>query len=417
MKTWVYSWLVYPFLYSIAMLLGVGNRKIRDTLRLRAWKDFLGLRFNVGEPIDYWVHVASHGELEYAIPLLTELGRRERRVLITYYSISAKIPVEQLRERFENVSLVVPLPHDGLGLMREFVALARKQGVRCLLLLKYELWPGVLWECNSRGIKVILVDALKPSWFHRRLLHKLDGIFSGYESEILSLPHKNVRVLGDTRVERVLERISRSESQMESILPKETLTALAATSTLVCGSMWPPDTRVVIEAIRLLKDKGIVVNLIWVPHELDQVERIRAETALSKLGYQVQSADQSGALPGKSIAVIVMKKGILAELYHLGKLAYVGGGFGSGVHSVWEPALTGAYVACGPRTERSPESRELQKHGRLLEVIGPSQLAEWLGERISLLRDKRVTTPNSLEELLSKHLGASSRIIEACERM
>src|SRR5579871_6605160 len=168
MKTWLYSWVIYPVVYAVAFLVGLAKPKVRDTLRLRAWKDFLSLRFNAGQPIEYWVHVASAGELEYAIPILKELETRGKRVLVTYYSISARSAVEGLPKTLKNVSLVVPLPHDGLGLMAEFVALVHKQGVRRLLLMKYELWPGLLWECNKQGIRVILVNALRPSWFHRR---------------------------------------------------------------------------------------------------------------------------------------------------------------------------------------------------------------------------------------------------------
>src|SRR6266478_3949472 len=104
MKTWVYSWIIYPILYSVAMCVGIVNKKVRETLKLRSWKDFLSLRFNAGQPIEYWIHVASHGELEYAIPLLRELERREKRVLVTYYSISAKVPVEQLPNMFRSCS-------------------------------------------------------------------------------------------------------------------------------------------------------------------------------------------------------------------------------------------------------------------------------------------------------------------------
>ena len=149
MKTWTYSWIIYPLLYSLASLLGMVRPKVRDTLRLRSWKYFLSLRFNAGQPIEYWIHVASYGELEYAIPVLRELEARGKRVLVTYYSISAKVPVEALPKSFKNVSLVVPLPHDGLGLMREFVALVRRQGVSRLLLMKYELWPGLLWRASA----------------------------------------------------------------------------------------------------------------------------------------------------------------------------------------------------------------------------------------------------------------------------
>ena len=208
MKTWIYSWIIYPFVYSLALVFGLFRPKVRDTLRLRSWKDFLSLRFNAGQPIEYWLHVASQGELEYAIPILRELEVKKKKIIVTYYSISAKNAVEQLPEQFKSVSLVVPLPHDGLGLMREFVALVRAQGVRHLLLLKYELWPGLLWECNRQKIKVFLVDALKPGWFHRRLLHKLDGIFSGYTDEIKTVSHGNIQVVGDTRVERGREACS-----------------------------------------------------------------------------------------------------------------------------------------------------------------------------------------------------------------
>lgn len=422
MKTWTYSWLIYPLLYCVASLVGLVKPKVRDTLRLRSWKDYLSLRFNVGQPIEYWIHVASHGELEYAIPILHELARRGKRVLVTYYSVSAKRPVEQLPLSFPNVSLVVPLPHDGLGLMREFVALAHRQGVRRLLLMKYELWPGLLWECNARGIKVVLVDALKPSWFHRRLLHKLDGILSGYSSEIESVSHPNARVVGDTRVERVLERVESSEARLETVVGKSFRDRLETKPVLVCGSMWPPDTKLVLEALGLFRARGRDCHVIWVPHELEAGEAQKAAEGFGLLGFKVfriEEADQAlKSLSGEPLASIVMKKGVLAELYRLGCAAFVGGGFGSGIHSVWEPALTGAQVACGPRTLRSPEASELRSRGRLERVETPEQLCEWFEK--TLRQGRSETTVDGvpgLQALLKEHMGAAKRIIQVCEEM
>ena len=133
--------------------------------------------------------------------------------------------------------------------------------------------------------------------------------------------------------------------------------------------MWPADNKLVIEGLRcLVKSKGASFNVIWVLR-LDADEAGRVRIQLGELGYRVVDIDGASegldGLSAQPLAVIVMKKGIFAELYQLGQAAFVGGGFGSGVHSVWEPALCGAQVACGPRTDRSPESRELAKCGRL----------------------------------------------------
>lgn len=392
------------------------NSKVRDTLRLRSWKDFLSLRLNAGEPIEYWVHVASAGELEYAIPIFRELEKRKKRVLVTYYSISAKKPVEQLQHVFSNVSLVVPLPHDGLGLMKEFVSLVRKQGVGRLLLMKYELWPGLLWECNAQGVKVVLVDALKPSWFHRRLLHKLDGILSGYKSEVETLNHAFVKVVGDTRVERVIERVGAGEKKLREIIPGGLRAILASKPVLVCGSMWRGDNRLVLSALEQYRKTGGACNVIWVPHEIDESECNEMTKKFKSIGYRTVSFDDvesaSKVLSDEPVAVIVKKKGVLAELYRLGQFAFVGGGFGSGVHSVWEPALAGAFVACGPKTMRSPESRELCSRGVLTRVETPSQFLELI---FKYLNKQEPINKVNLDELLEKHLGASKRIVEMCE--
>lgn len=423
MKTWIYSWIVYPLGFSLATLIGIFNRKVRDTLRLRAWKDFLSLRFNAGQPIEYWVHVASAGELEYAIPILEEIGRRQKKALVTYYSISAQRPVESLPQKYSCVSLVVPLPHDGLGLMREFVRLARAQGVRSLLILKYELWPGLLWECKAHDIKVLLVDALKPSWFHRRLLHKIDAILSGYSSEIEEINHRNAQVVGDTRVERVLQRFENIEGKLGNVLQPALRDALSRLPVLVCGSMWPADTKLIQAALGEYKRHGRHCNVIWVPHELDADNARKAQQAFAALGFMVReindatkSSDPVNGSVSGPLALIVMRKGILVELYRLGQAAYVGGGFGSGVHSVWEPALAGLTVACGPRTERSPESLELAAQQMLTRVQTEQQAASWLEKNLApSSADLRVKSEQRLTGVVSRHAGAARRIIEVCE--
>jgi 3-deoxy-D-manno-octulosonic-acid transferase len=164
----------------------------------------------------------------------------------------------------------------------------------------------------------------------------------------------------------------------------------------------------VLEGLKRLVDSGRPRDVIWVPHELDESEAKRARLAFASLGYEVRDLDQRGGLSEKPLAIIVMKKGILAELYRLGGAAFVGGGFGSGVHSVWEPAIAGARVACGPKTDRSPEARELQARGLLSEVDRGEAFASWL--------DSARSSETGIEDLLAVHRGAAKRIVEICER-
>jgi 3-deoxy-D-manno-octulosonic-acid transferase len=435
-KTWIYSWIIYPLGLSIARIIGLFSSKVRETLKLRAWKDFLSLRFNVGEPIEYWIHVASQGELEYAIPIIEELKNRKKRVLVTYYSISAKRGVEQLPSQYFNVSLVVPLPHDGLGLMKEFVSLVASQGVKRILLLKYELWPGLLHECRRLGIKVILVDALKPSWFHQRLLHKVDGILTGYSSEIESVTHRFTKVVGDTRVERVVQRTKQGNSKLSSVMPSSALDYFRKRPTLILGSMWPKDTDAVTQGLALVRQQlgYCPVNLIWLPHELDKGFEAQARRAFTALGYKTVNIDAvtsekdlwnnnptDDSLRTSPVALIVMKKGFLAELYTLARLAYVGGGFGTGLHNVLEPFLAGALVCCGPDTDGSPEAHVLASQSVLLTIKNPDEFAQWLISSVKRIgSDESAQTKQKvsavIDSILKEHLGASERIIEVCEQ-
>ena len=387
---------------------------MRRTLRLRFWKNYLGLRLKAGVPMRYWIHVASSGELEYAIPLIEDLKRRGEQVLITYYSISAKAPVEKLPEYHPNVCLVVPLPHDGLGFMREFVSLVKQQGVEHLLLMKYELWPGLLWECGANGIRITLANALKPSWFHRKLLHKIDHILTGYASEATGFLHRSVTVIGDTRVERVKQRLS-AAGVVERELGASITGRMQRGNLLVCGSIWPEDLTLIAPNLKAAREQGF--NVAMVPHEIGTPLSRAAYRAMAEAGFDALLVDATTSLPppvgdtSKPLGLVVDRKGFLVELYRHALCAYVGGGLVRQVHSVWEPALAGAWVACGPRRQRSPESYELESRGRLRVLQSPDDFRRWLEECSG-----RGKAQDPMEdEALSRHQGAAARVMDYLE--
>lgn len=409
MKTWIYSWIIYPIIFSIAYVIGNFNQKIRRTLKLRSWRYYLSLRSNVGIDIEYWIHVASQGELEYAIPIIEEFSKYNKKVLVTYYSISAKESVEKLSSQYSNVSLVVPLPHDGLGLMRDFVKLLKKQGVKNLLLMKYELWPGLLWECNSNRINVLLVNALKPGWFHSKLLHKLYAIISGYESELLNIDHPNKIIAGDTRVVRVKNRIEKSI--LHKTYPK-LFSQLNKNRTIVLGSMWPKDTEVIMEALTKINN----INVVWVPHELDIGILNKTEILFKKNNFDTVILENDNDIEklkmiNQKTAILINKKGFLSEIYKIAKLAYVGGGFGKCIHSVWEPAINNCFVLCGPNIDRAPEAQELKRINILENIKNSNECLKWLEKHLD---EKIVFDMSALSTLMSTHFNAPKVIVDYC---
>ena len=404
---------------ALAWLWGRFNPKVRRTLRLRAWKAHLSLRFRAGTTMEYWIHVASVGELEYAIPLIEELQRRGKGVLVSYYSISAKTRVEALPEQYRNICLVVPLPHDGLGLMKDFVHLLHQQGVRTLLLMKYELWPGMLWECQARRIRVVLVNAIRPGAFHRRLIHKIYAIYMGYASEAVGLHHPRISIIGDTRVDRVLERVGGAAGVLEQKLGHAAV-EMKAQPLFVIGSLWPTDY----DVLRATLQETVVMRKNWgiavVPHEIDSGLDLKVAHDLLRMGYAVTYMDAAGSrvFPTEDTARyqgprawVVNRTGILAELYSLAVCAYVGGGFNENVHSVWEPALSGAWTACGPKRGKSPESFELEAAGALTVLQDSTQAWGWLEQRMAQGRASTLFT----DGLSRRHRGAAKKVIEKLE--
>jgi 3-deoxy-D-manno-octulosonic-acid transferase len=286
--------------------------------------------------------------------------------------------------------------------------------------MKYELWPGMLWECQAWNIRVVLVNAIRPGAFHRRLLHKIYAIQVGYASEAEGLVHPRISILGDTRVDRVLERVNGAAALLESKLgPVAAL--LRKQPTLVAGSIWPADFDVLRPALReaLVLKKGW--GLVLVPHEIESGFEQKMAQELLTMGYNVFMIDGAGCHrisgPGNTPhegppAWVVNRMGILVELYRGATCAFVGGAFSENVHSVWEPALSGAWTACGPRRGKSPESYELEEAGALTIVQDSTQTWGWLESRMAQGRPDPAFTAG----LSQRHQGAARKIIEELER-
>ncbi len=330
-----------------------------------------------------WIHAAS-GEFEYAKPVIRLLKERhpETPVLVTYFSPSFQKQVES----FEGVTLACALPLDLKGPLQHFIKNYRP---RILLIARTDLWPEMLAQAKYAGIPTVLFSATfgRLSFLQRLIksfaLKNVDRVFcvSDIDTENLrALPTPPPgETLGDTRYDQVLERLRK---------PKEHKPfAHFKVPTLVAGSTWPEDENELLQACANFIQEGRL-RLILVPHETTK-EHIRflcSELERLKLPFERYS---DVAIPSAPV-VIVDVVGILAEIYQLGDLAFVGGSFRRSVHSVMEPLATGLLTAVGPYHHNNREASEFMKieaaHGltAVTELRSSEALSHWVERALAL---------------------------------
>lgn len=360
-----------------------------------------------------WVHVSSVGELEQARPVIEFLQARGHDVVLSYFSNS----VPKVVRDWSFVRFADYLPFDSPADMKELMSIVRP---KALVLIRYDVWPNHVLAAEALQVPVILINASTPplGWFGKFSLWARRRLFSAIDSwtfvdaaaaaawePYLNQPASGL-VAGDPRVDRAL---SRAERLIAEARAGEKLRHWKGSGfCLVAGSTWPQDERVLLDAWARVKGEK---RLVIVPHEPDAGHLLRLERELSSRGL---SHVRFSALTGPSTAeiLIVDQRGFLAEIYGVGDLAYVGGGFTRHIHSIVEPVAHGRLVAFGPRFARSPEAYTLWAAGAACALLGPrkaSRLAAWISE----MRENEEAKHRALEALrvfLQVHRGAGERV-------
>jgi 3-deoxy-D-manno-octulosonic-acid transferase len=376
------------------------------------WRDQVG-RIRSAEPGEFRVHfhASSVGEFEQAKPIIEALRSEGRpyRITASFFSPSG---FEQ-QGRYEGIDGACYIPHDRQGEMSEFM---NRISPDLVIIIRYDLWLEFLRQARVRRIPVVLVCGVLRSAssrfspivrsFFEKLYRQLSLIHAVSEEDRQAFrrlaPNVPVEVSGDTRYDRVIAR-ARAAARFEQFTPE----MIAGRTVLVAGSTWPADEEL-LEVLRGRED----LLLIVVPHEpsKEHVESILARFAGARTLSEIER-EGTNTLPH---TIVIDRTGILAALYRIGSIAYVGGGFGDGVHSVLEPASYGIPVLCGPRTGRSRDAEEMRRMERLQVVEREEQL---LGAVESFLVDSelRARAGAAAREFVEGHAGATGRILASLE--
>lgn len=363
----------------------------------------------------YWMHCASVGEYEQGRPVWEALraARPEARFVLSFFSPSG---YEHFADR-EGHGEVVYLPWDRGGAPAEFVrrlSPAPEARLRLAIFVKYEWWFGYYRALEAAAVPTVLISAsvrprhlllrptVPPAWSpYRRALLSLDRVFAQDEASAKVLRinggDDRVEVAGDTRVDRTL-----SVTALPLDEPRLRAWARRRALVLVAGSTWPPDEDLLARALARSPSWSVLVA----PHEVDPAALAAARRRFAEWGVRFASR-LDDSFDGR--VVVVDSIGLLSRLYRLGQAAYVGGGFGAGIHNVLEPAAYGLAVAFGPRHARFPEAARLIAAGVARAVGRADGLVTFVDELAAAAERGRVLA--RAEAYFRTHAGATEAIV------
>ena len=359
----MYSFVICIYL-MVVKLVSLFNAKARLMVRGHA-QVFRMLRERIKPGERYlWFHAASLGEFEQGRPLMERIRREypEYKILLTFFSPSGY----EVRKNYAGADIICYLPFDTPRNVRRFLELAHP----CMaFFIKYEFWQNYLKGLQRRDIPVYSVSSIFRRnqvffrWYggkYYKVLTRFTHLFVQNEVSkdlLATLGIHNVTVVGDTRFDRVIE-IFRQAKQ----LPLVEAFKGQCRRVMVAGSSWQPDEDIFIPYFNAHPE----MKLIIAPHVIgeDHLKEITGKLKRPYVRY-TQTTEEEAA---KADCLIVDCFGLLSSIYRYGEVAYVGGGFGVGIHNVLEAAVYGVPVLFGPNNRRFREARGLLDAGGGIEV-------------------------------------------------
>ena len=356
----IYNLIIYLYLLGVAIYSRF-NEKVRKMWRGER-EAFKILREKVDPNAKYvWFHAASLGEFEQGRPLMEQLRREhpEYKILLTFFSPSGY----EVRKNYEGADIITYLPLDTITNARRFLRTIRPV---MAFFIKYEFWYNYLHILKHRQVPVFSVSSIfRPDqvffkWYGRQyspVLKFFTHFFVQNEvsKELLAkIGITAVSVVGDTRFDRVLQ-IKEAAKQ----LPLVEAFTNGAPNVFVAGSSWPPDEEIFIKYFNAHKDWKLIIapHVIGEDH-LKQIERLLEGRRI----VRYTEAEKTNAL-GDAEVLIINCFGLLSSIYHYGNVAYVGGGFGVGIHNLLEAAVWDVPVFFGPNNQKFQEAQGLKKSG------------------------------------------------------
>ena len=405
----MYSLIIHLYAFFIE-LISPFHKKAR-LMRLGQWKTNGILREKIDRNAKYiWFHASSLGEFEQGRPLIEKIKAEhpEYKILLTFFSPSGY----EVRKNYGGADVVCYLPFDTPYRVKKFLDLSKPV---MAIFIKYEFWDNYLSELKRRNIPVYIVSAIFRKeqlffkWYggmYRKVLSYFTHIFVQDDAarELLSkYGVTNVSVFGDTRFDRVQD-VYKNTKQVPMVDLFVNNNRSDNQLTMVAGSSWQQDEEVYLNYF----NEHPELKLIIAPHEIHKDHLMHIESMLKRPSIRLSEATEKD-IKGKS-CLIVDSFGLLSSIYRYGDLAYIGGGFGAGIHNVLEAAVYGIPVIFGPKYQKFKEARDLLQVGGAFSITDEKTFESKM-EELSTYRDLLEAAGAAAGDFVKSNIGATNRII------
>ncbi len=416
----VYNVFAVPAMFIGFHCAGCCNPKIREGIkgRKRVFRELVD-QLQGARDLEKtaWFHFTSVGEFEQAKPLI-EAIYAETRIVLTFFSPS----VAPNAKSYPYADAAVYLP---LDTPRNAERLIRLIEPALIVFSKFDIWPNLVWKASKHEIPIIVVAGTlhaeskrllgfaKPFFrsVHRHIrVHCAISEADAARFQELCASGHGIVVTGDTRYEQVYRRAVTVEPDAEFFPGQGSLKR----PILIAGSTYTEDERVVLPAYQLLRENAPKdsPHLILVPHEPtpERIKEIRGHLMRERLAHLCFSELTPEVDLSAVDVLIVDTVGLLAKLYRLADIAFVGGSFRGSVHNVMEPAAMAKPVIFGPTIQNAHEASLLVDRGgaklvRTAEALA-SAITVWLDDA-----DARTTAGDIGKQLVAENLGAVDRTL------
>lgn len=401
-KTGIFFYLLFIRLVSVF------NEKARQFVRGRKnWKK------NLLEKVDknaryIWFHCASLGEFEQGRPVIEAIKKQfpEYKIVLTFFSPSGY----EIRKNYNQADIVVYLPIDTRRNAQFFLSVVNPEKV---FFIKYEFWYNFITELKKRQIPLYLISAIfrenqvffkKNRWgnWFRKMLFQFEHIFVQNESSaklLSSIGIKQFTVSGDTRFDRVAA-IAASSKEIP-IVEKFKGNSLL----IVAGSTWKHDEKLLAEFI----NQNIDIKFIIAPHEVSNANINRLHQLLKKPTIKFSQINETEI--DKYQVLIIDSVGLLSSLYRYGNIAYIGGGFGIGIHNILEAATFGLPIIFGPNYKKFKEAVDLKLEGGAFSIQNFEGLELALNDLVNIKNHLENASKIS-KNYVAKNVGSGVVIIK-----
>lgn len=403
---------IWFYCFGVHVAAACGHRNAR--LMLHGWHHWREELAKLdGRPV-VWFHAASLGEFEQARPVLESYRERhpDHQVLLTFFSPSGY----EVRKNYAKAEAVCYLPPDLPLTVHRFIR--QTNNLQAAFFVKYDFWFNYLGALRKSHVPTYIFSAIfrpeqyffKPwgRWFVRQLRDCFTHIFVQNEESLQLLRSHGIdhcSLAGDTRYDRVNQIVQTAE---RDAVVEKFLDGYDG-KVLVAGSTWPPDEQLL---ARLRESKEwFPERIIIAPHEIHE-EHLRSIEALftDSVRYSRLSASDNAA----SRVLIIDNIGLLSKLYRYATVAYIGGGFGVGIHNILEAVAYGKPVVFGPNYHKFQEAHDLIDLGGCM-IVDEHPDVSFLRK---LFTDDDIyhAASDACMQLMRRNLGSTTKIMDTIEK-